>query len=131
MCITSTSYGVSVSNTETKTTTTAVLSTCATILGCNLEDVETTVTTTSATTTTPTGTPIPHVVYPKEGAAVASIEEQLKALVNDSAEIYTSSKDPFGVLFWRLPITTEDADGLKASDDVSCIVYQEELCFCC
>jgi hypothetical protein len=121
MCITSTSYGVSVSNSETKTTTTAVLSTCGTILGCNLEDTETTVTTTSATTASPTGTPFPHVVYPKEGtdsSQVASIEEQLKSLANES-EIYTSSKDTFGVLFWRLPITSEDADDLKGSNDVS------------
>lgn len=118
MCITSTSYGVAVSNTETNTTTTAALSACGTILGGNLGDIEATVTTT-VTTASATRTPFPHVVYPKKGAEVTRIEEQLESLVNDSSDICVSSKDTFGHSFWRLPITSEDADNLKASDDVS------------
>ncbi len=53
ICRTTTSFGLSVSGTVTKTTTTKTAEQCATIFGCKVEDQATTVTTVSACTVSP------------------------------------------------------------------------------
>ncbi|KAH7121439.1 hypothetical protein EDB81DRAFT_813954 [Dactylonectria macrodidyma] len=58
MCITSTSYGVSIGDSVTSTTATQVISTCGTVFGCNVEDSDTTATVTSVTTGAPSATMI-------------------------------------------------------------------------
>ena len=53
LCQTTTSFGITVSGTLTKTTTTAVGSVCATVLGCGLEDDDSTKTTSKVAECTP------------------------------------------------------------------------------
>ncbi|KAH7139640.1 hypothetical protein B0J13DRAFT_638583 [Dactylonectria estremocensis] len=125
LCATRTSYGVSVSGEQTTTTNTQVLSTCGTVYGCNVRDVSVTETTTAAETAT--GTPISHVVYPKEGrneTQVGDIEEILFSLVNDTSKIYASDTTSLGLNFWRLPITIEQADELRKVEDVGSVMEE-------
>ncbi|KAH7121867.1 hypothetical protein B0J13DRAFT_159288 [Dactylonectria estremocensis] len=58
MCITSTSYGVSIGESVTSTTATEVISTCGTVFGCNVDDSDATATATSVTTGAPSATMI-------------------------------------------------------------------------
>lgn len=50
ICLTSTSFGISVGESTTETTTTSTTATCGTIYGCDIQDSDATVTITSATT---------------------------------------------------------------------------------
>ncbi|KAF7551883.1 hypothetical protein G7Z17_g4720 [Cylindrodendrum hubeiense] len=56
MCVTSTSYGVSVGNGVTSTTATQVTSSCGTVYGCDVEDSATSVTDATTTTNAPEAT---------------------------------------------------------------------------
>ncbi|KAK4210470.1 hypothetical protein QBC37DRAFT_390473 [Rhypophila decipiens] len=58
LCLTRTSFGMTVSDGATMTTTTAVLSTCATVFGCNVQDVSVTATSTGGCTSASTVTDI-------------------------------------------------------------------------
>ncbi|KAF7557904.1 hypothetical protein G7Z17_g214 [Cylindrodendrum hubeiense] len=123
LCATMTSYGVSISSEETKTTTTQVLSTCGTVYGCKVEDASTTQTTTS--TRTATATPISHVIYPMSGrneSQVAEIQTILNGLVDDASEIYLSDTVTFGINFWRLPLTLDQADKLREHSSVASVM---------
>lgn len=122
MCITRTPYDVSISGTVTTTTTGEPIETCATIYGCAVEDISATESVTQTTTATATATPLPHVIYPmnsNDNSETGALEEELNNLVEGEEGIYTAKKDPFGVLFWRATITTEQADELSKRDDVS------------
>ena len=107
----------------TVTTTSEVLSTCATVRGCNAQDSSTTETTTgdctSATTgpnaacTAATGT---FVVYPDNDAddmSLDAIVNQLQTYVDDVSRIYTSNAEGLGILFWRLNMTEAQADEMR------------------
>ncbi|KAH7120544.1 hypothetical protein EDB81DRAFT_914184 [Dactylonectria macrodidyma] len=125
LCATRTSFGVSVSGEVTTTTNTQVLSTCGTVYGCNVRDVS--VTQTTSATETATGTPISHVVYPREGrneTLVGEIEAILVGLVDDSSKIYASDTTSLGLNFWRLPITIEQADELRKIEDVGSVMEE-------
>ncbi|KAM5343783.1 hypothetical protein ACJ41O_012320 [Fusarium nematophilum] len=123
LCATRTSYGVSVSADETSTAATQVLSTCATVYGCNVQDASATKTATSIETAT--GTPILHVVYPVEGrneSLVGVVETALGDLVEDSSDIYASNTKTLGLNYWKLPLTLDQVDELREVDGVASVM---------
>lgn len=120
ICLTRTSFGISVTATETITTATQVLSTCGTVYGCKVNDASATETT--ASTQSATETPVTYVVYPKEGrnsSMVAEVEAVLTGLVEEPAELYASNTNNLGLNFWTLPLTPDQADKLRKHASVS------------
>lgn len=128
MCATTTSYGTSHSNAATITTTTEILSTCATIHGCKARDSSTTTATTGGCSVigTVTGSAcesaIPtYVVYPKNGTD----EEQLKAIsalledhVDNSGSVKASDTKTLGLNFWLLPLNVSSAGKIRFNNQV-------------
>lgn len=108
-------YSTSVSATTTNgiiTTTSQVTSACGTVIGCNAQG------TTTSTTTTAISDPtaIVHVVYPKDASNQAqtdSIAQELKTLVEDPANVVTSTTETFGLNFWLVTSSTETADKIR------------------
>lgn len=63
-----------------------------------------------------------YAIYPKDGSntdQTDAVYQQLQSIVH-SGDIYTSSSKRFGVNFWTTDLTSEDADTIKANQDVSC-----------
>lgn len=62
-----------------------------------------------------------YAIYPKDGSntdQTDAIYQQLQSIVH-GGDIYTSSSKRFGINFWTTDLTPEDADTIKANQDVS------------
>jgi len=114
-CATTTKYGVSTSDTITKTTSTSVLSTCGTITGCAVTDSSTTATKTTTcggrTIATggscPTAVTYPHVVYPVDGTDSSQTDEiarQLLSFVEKKDDLTSSGGKRLGINYWKIPL---------------------------
>ena len=102
ICFYDTTFSAVTTNQAT-TTTSQVLSTCATVVGCKVSDE------TASASTTASGTPttLTYAVYPSDGtnqAQVTAIAQQLQKFVNDTSDIYTSDTETFGLNYWLLPL---------------------------
>ncbi|KAK7994851.1 hypothetical protein PG990_013624 [Apiospora arundinis] len=124
LCLTTSSFATTVSNGATRTTATQVKSTCATITGCHLRDVETTKTV-DACTLKPTGAvgrrardwfggdcdaPVADAIIlpknpdkPADIDAIRNVLEERKAVLGSDAGAYEEFTAPdlqFTVYFW-------------------------------
>ncbi|KAF4336785.1 hypothetical protein FBEOM_9342 [Fusarium beomiforme] len=127
MCVTTTSYGVSVDGTITSTTAESTVSKCGTIYGCDIEDEDTSKTisrTTTASTQTPTITAVKmhwetwHVVDYTEAelddiadAAQARLDKEFGRSASTTPETTTEA----------FPTLTNAPSGVPTSSGFSCI----------
>ena len=111
MCLTTTSYGVSVSGTVTTTTATQVIPTCGTVFGCEVEDSASSTSAASTTTQTSTRT-IRKRNWPTWGSYEMTDEERKEMI----ADAQSALDEEFGTATATTAASTEEPESTMTEE---------------